>query len=220
MLALFLAVAGRDLRLALRRRGEWMNTLFFFVIAASLFPLGVGPEPQLLRAIAPGVIWVGAVLASLLSLERLFASDFADGTLEQMVLAPGPLSVIVIGKVAAHWMAAGLPLLLVSPFLAMQFGLNAGDMAVLAATLALGTPTLSLIGAIGAALTLGARGGGALLALLLLPLYVPVLIFGAGAVGAGDAGAPSHLVVLGGVLALSVALTPWAAATSLRIALE
>ncbi len=220
MLALFLAVAGRDLRLALRRRGEWMNTLFFFVIAASLFPLGVGPEPQLLRTIAPGVIWVGAVLASLLSLERLFASDFADGTLEQMVLAPGPLSVIVIGKVAAHWMAAGLPLLLVSPFLAMQFGLNAGDMAVLAATLVLGTPTLSLIGAIGAALTLGARGGGALLALLLLPLYVPVLIFGAGAVGAGDAGAPSHLFVLGGVLALSVALTPWAAAASLRIALE
>jgi heme exporter protein B len=220
MLALFVGVVRRDLQLALRRRAELMNTLVFFVIAACLFPLGVGPEPHLLRSMAPGVVWVGAVLASLLSLERLFAADFADGTLEQMVLAPGPLSVIVIGKVAAHWMASGLPLLLVSPLLALQFGMDAREMGALVATLALGTPTLSLIGAVGAALTLGVRGGGALLALLLLPLFVPVLVFGAGAVGASGAGAAPHFFLLAGVLALSAALSPWATAAALRIALE
>jgi heme exporter protein B len=221
MLTLFAGVVRRDLQLAFRRRGELMNTLAFFVIAASLFPLGVGPEPALLRSIAPGVLWLGALLASLLALERLFAADFADGTLEQMVLAPGPLSVVVIGKVVAHWLAAGLPLLLVAPLLALQFGLDGSEMAVLVASLALGTPALSLIGAIGAALTLGARGGGALLALLLLPLYVPVLIFGTGSVGAcGNGGAQAHMMLLGGVLALSAALAPWAAAASLRIAVE
>ncbi len=222
MLALFVAVIRRDLRVGLRRRGDLINTLVFFVIAASMFPLGGGPEPALLRTMAPGVLWVGALLASLLALERLFALDFADGTLEQMVLAPGPLSVIVIAKVLAHWLLSGLPLLLVAPLLALQFGLDIGATAVLVASLALGTPALSLIGAIGAALTLGARGGGALLALLLLPLYVPVLVFGAGAVGAHAAGVgvSAHLMLLGAVLAFSAALAPWATAVALRIGLE
>ncbi|HEY0062556.1 MAG TPA: heme exporter protein CcmB [Telluria sp.] len=222
MLTLFAAVVTRDLQLAMRQRGEVLNTLVFFVIVASLFPFGVGPEPALLRAMAPGVLWVGALLASLLALERLFASDHADGALEQMVLAPGPLGVIVIGKVFAHWLLTGLPLLLVAPLIALQFGLHGAEIAVLLASLALGTPSLSLIGAVGAALTLGARGGGALLALLLLPLYVPVLIFGAGAAVeyTSGGGVQAHLLLLGGVFAFSAALAPWASAAALRIALE
>jgi heme exporter protein B len=218
VLSVLACVVRRDLLLAFRRRGELINTLVFFVIAASLFPLGVGPETGLLRTMAPGVLWVGALLASLLALERLFAGDYADGTLEQMLLSAAPLSVIVIGKVIAHWLVAGLPLLLIAPLLALQFDLPRQSIAVLVATLLLGTPVLSLVGAVGAALTLNARGGGALLAMLVLPLYIPVLIFGAGAVGAADAGA--HLMLLGGVLALSMALAPWAAAAGLRIALE
>jgi heme exporter protein B len=218
VLGVLAGVVRRDLKLALRRRGELINTLLFFVIAASLFPLGVGPEPGLLRSMAPGVLWVGALLASLLGLERLFAGDYADGTLEQMLLSSAPLSVIVVGKVIAHWLVAGLPLLLVAPLLAVQFDLPREAIAVLVLALLLGTPVLSLVGAVGAALTLGARGGGALLALLVLPLYIPVLIFGAGAVGAADAQA--HLMLLGGILALSVALAPWAVAAALRIVLE
>ncbi|MFL6657567.1 MAG: heme exporter protein CcmB [Massilia sp.] len=220
MLALVVCVIRRDLQLALRRRSEWINTLAFFVIAASLFPLAVGPAPGLLRSMAPGVLWVAALLASTLALERLFASDFADGTLEQLALAPAPLSLIVIGKVVAHWLVAGLPLVLIAPLLALQFDLPWDAVVILVASLALGTPVLSLVGAVGAALTLGARGGGALLALLILPLYIPVLIFGAGAVQAGPDGASAHLMLLGGVCMLSVALGPWAAAAAIRIALE
>ena len=176
------AVASRDLLTALRHRADLLTTLMFFVIVASLFPLGVGAETALLRLMGPGVVWVAALLASMLALTRLFASDYADGTLEQLALAPHPLTMLVLAKVAAHWLASGLPLVIVAPLLGLQFNLNADALLVLLASLLLGTPTLSLIGAVGAALTLGVRGGGALLSLLVLPLYVPVLIFGAGAV--------------------------------------
>lgn len=216
------AVAGRDLLSALRHRADLLTTLIFFVIVASLFPLGVGSETALLRLMGPGVVWVAALLASMLALARLFASDYADGTLEQLVLAPHPLTMLVLSKVAAHWLASGLPLVVVAPLLGLQFDLSADALLVLLASLLLGTPTLSLIGAVGAALTLGVRGGGALLSLLVLPLYVPVLIFGAGAVEASAAGlgAAAHLSLLGALLLAALVFAPWATAVSLRIAVE
>ncbi|HJV88628.1 MAG TPA: heme exporter protein CcmB [Noviherbaspirillum sp.] len=222
MLKVLLCVVRRDLLLAFRRRSDVLTTLFFFIIVASLFPLGVGPEPALLRTMAPGILWVGALLASMLALGRLFALDFADGTLEQMVLSSEPLTVIVIGKVIAHWLVSGFPLVLLAPVLAIQFDLPVSSVVVLFVSLLLGTPSLSLIGSIGAALTLGVRGGGVLVSLLVLPLYIPVLIFGAGAVGAeaSGVGASAHLLLLGGALAGAAALTPWATAAGLRIALE
>ena len=222
MLKALLCVTRRDLLLAFRRRADVLTTLFFFVIVATLFPLGVGPEPALLRTLAPGILWVAALLASTLSLGRLFALDHADGTLEQMLLSPEPLSVLVIGKVLAHWLVCGLPLVLLAPLLDVQFDLPAASMGVLLLSLLLGTPVLSLLGAIGAALTLGVRGGGVLVALLVLPLYVPVLIFGAGAVDAqaSGLGGSAHLLLLGGLLAAAAALAPWATALALRIALE
>ncbi|MEQ1661066.1 MAG: heme exporter protein CcmB [Thiobacillus sp.] len=215
-------VVSRDLLLALRRRADVATTLFFFVIVASLFPLGVGPEPALLRAMAPGIVWVAALLATMLSLERLFAADYADGSLEQLALAPEPLILVVIGKVLAHWLVAGLPLVLMSPVIALQYDLPAEAIATLLLALLLGTPVLSLIGAIGAALTVGVRGGGVLVSLLVLPLYVPVLIFGAGAVDASATGmsASGHLSILGAFLLLGLVLAPWATAAALRIALE
>lgn len=222
MLKALLCVVRRDLLLAFRRRADVLTTLFFFIIVASLFPLGVGPEQALLRTMAPGILWVAALLASMLALGRLFALDYADGTLEQMVLSAEPLTIIVIGKVIAHWMVSGFPLVLLAPVLAVQFDLPAASVGVLFIGLLLGTPVLSLVGAIGAALTLGVRGGGVLVSLLVLPLYIPVLIFGAGAVGAeaSGVGATGHLLLLGGLLAASAALTPWATAAALRIALE
>jgi heme exporter protein B len=222
MIGALAAVVRRDLLLAFRRRSDMVTTAFFFVIVVSLFPLGVGAEPNLLRTLAPGIVWVAALLASMLALGRLFAADHADGTLEQMLLSSEPLSVIVIGKVVAHWLVSGLPLVLLSPLLAVQFDLPADSIVILVASLLLGTPVLSLIGAIGAALTLGLRGGGALISLLVLPLYIPVLIFGAGAVGAeaSGIGASAHLLLLGGGLAGALVLTPWATSTALRIALE
>jgi heme exporter protein B len=222
MLKALLCVIRRDLLLAFRRRSDVLTTLFFFLIVASLFPLGVGPEPQLLRTMAPGILWVAALLASMLALGRLFALDYADGTLEQMVLSAEPLPVIVIGKVIAHWLVSGLPLVLLAPVLAVQFDLPVASVGVLAVSLLLGTPVLSLVGSIGAALTLGVRGGGVLVSLLVLPLYIPVLIFGAGSVGAeaSGVGATAHLLLLGGALAGAAALTPWATAAGLRIALE
>lgn len=217
-----LGVVRRDLLLAMRRKAEVLTALFFFVIVSSLFPLGIGPEPAVLRRIGPGVLWVGALLASLLGLQRLFAADEADGTLEQMVLSAAPLPLLVAGKIAAHWLVCGLPLVLLAPVLGLQFDLDAGALAVLAAGLLVGTPVLSLLGAIGAALTLGVRGGGPLLSLLVLPLYVPPLIFGAGAVQAHLAGqgAGGHLSLLGAVLAVSLFFAPWAATAALRISLE
>ena len=222
MLAAARTIVQRDLRLALRRRGDVATALLFFVIVASLFPLGIGAQPNLLREIAPGVIWVAALLSSLLSLRRLFESDHADGTLEQMLLGAAPLGVVVLAKAAAHWLASGLPLVAIAPVIALQYDLPAALYPVLALSLALGTPVLSLIGAIGAALTLGLRGGGVLLALLVLPLYVPVLILGAGAVemSAAGSGGEAQLLLLAAALVFAAAFAPWAIAAALRISSE
>jgi heme exporter protein B len=213
---------ARDLLLAMRRKADVLTTLFFFVIVVSLFPLGVGPEMKILRTIAPGVVWVAALLASMLALGRLFSGDYMDGTLEQMLLAPQPLGILVVGKVVAHWLVSGLPLVLLAPLLGIQFDLPGDALVTLTLSLLLGTPVLSLIGAIGAALTLGLRGGGVLVSLLVLPLYVPVLIFGAGAVEAtvSGLGAQAHLSLLGAFLVLACFFAPWAAAVALRISLE
>lgn len=212
----------RDLLLAARRRSEVLTGLFFFIVVVSLFPLGIGPETALLRRIAPGVLWVAALLATMLGLPRLFAADHADGTLEQMLLSPQPLPLLVAGKIGAHWLMCGAPLLVLAPLLGLQFDLDAGTLGVLVLALALGTPVLSLIGAIGAALTLGLRGGGVLLSLLVLPLYIPTLIFGAGAVEAHAAGlgASGHLLVLAAMLVLAVFFAPWVTTAALRIAVE
>jgi heme exporter protein B len=217
-----LAIIRRDLLLAMRRKSEVLTALFFFVIVTSLFPLGIGPEAALLKKIAPGVIWVAALLATMLGLARLFAPDHADGTLEQMVLSPTPLGLLITGKIAAHWITTGLPLVLLAPVLGIQFDLDGETLGILVVALLLGTPLLSLIGAIGAALTLGLRGGGVLLSLLVLPLYVPTLIFGAGAVDAhiSGMGAGGHLSLLAALLALAVFFAPWATTAALRIALE
>ena len=222
MLASARCVVYRDLLLALRRRGDVATALLFFVIVASLFPLAIGAEPNLLREIAPGVIWVAALLSSMLSLSRLFAADHADGTLEQMLLGAAPLGVIVLAKAVAHWLASGLPLVAIAPVIALQYDLPAVLYPVLALSLALGTPVLSLIGAIGAALTLGLRGGGVLLALLVLPLYVPVLILGAGAVemSAAGSGGEAQLLLLAAALVFAAAFAPWAIAGALRISSE
>lgn len=212
----------RDLTLALRRRADTLAALIFFVMVVSLFPLGVGPEAELLRTMAPGVVWVAALLASMLSLARLFAEDYQDGTLEQMLLSAHPLPLLVLGKVAAHWIGSGLLLTLISPLLALQFDLSPSATGVLVASLLLGTPVLSLVGAIGAALTVGLRGGGMLLSLLVLPLCIPVLIFGAGAVESHNAGlgVTGHFSLLGALLVLSLAAAPLVSAAALRIALE
>jgi len=222
VLAAAIGVMRRDLLLAMRRKSDALASLFFFVIVASLFPLGLGPEPEMLRRIGPGVLWVGALLATILSLARLFASDYDDGTLEQMALSPAPLVALVLGKLAAHWLVTGLPLVVAAPVLALQYGLPGDTIAVLVASLLLGTPVLGLVGAIGAALTLGVRGGGLLVALLVLPLYVPALVFGAGAVDANLAGtgAEAHLSLLGAGLVVAAFFAPWAITAALRIALE
>ncbi len=222
MWRVFCSVIWRDTLLSFRRRSDVLTTLFFFLMVSALFPLGVGPERDLLRTMAPGVLWVAALLASMLSLGRLFALDLADGTLEQLLLSPEPLSVIVAAKVLAHWLVSGLPLVALAPLLALQFDLPGDAIGVLVVSLLLGTPVLSLIGAIGAALTLGLRGGGVLVALLVLPLYVPVLIFGAGAVGAqaSGLGSDAHLQLLAGLLAASCALAPLATASALRVAVD
>ena len=214
--------ATRDLRVALRTKGELGVQLLFYVIVVTLFPLATAPDRALLAMLAPGVLWVAALLASLLSLQRLFAGDFADGTLEQLALSPYPLAALVSGKIAAHWLTTGLPVALLAPFLAAQYGLDDVPRYTLAAALLLGTPVLSLLGAIGAALTLGLRGGGSLLALLILPLYVPVLIFGAGAVEAvrGGLSAAPHLSLLAACLLVAVVGAPWAASSAVRIALD
>jgi len=221
-LGVFFAVLRRDLQIAMRQKSDVLMSLVFFVMVASLFPLAIGPETALLRRIAPGVLWVGALLAAVLSLQRMFASDHADGSLEQMVLSPTPLVVTALAKTLAHWLLAGLPLVLVAPVLGLQFDLDARALGLLTLSLLLGTPVLSLIGSVGAALTLGVRGGGVLLALLILPLYVPVLIFGAGAVEADAAGIdPSgHLMLLGAMLAVGGFFAPWATTAALRISLE
>ena len=222
MLDLLVLVIRRDLVLAMRRRADVLTTLVFFVMVVSLFPLGVGPEMAMLRKMAAGVLWVAALLSSMLSLGRLFSADYLDGTLEQMMLAPQSLSMLVLGKMTAHWMVSGLPLVLMAPVLGLQFDMSGQALGVLIVGLLLGTPILSMIGAIGAALTLGLRGGGVLLSLLVLPLCIPVLIFGTGAVEAVSSGLSivSHLTLLGALLVLALVFTPWVSAQALRISME
>ena len=219
---MFMWIIKRDLLLAMRRQSDVLTTLFFFIIVVSLFPLSVGPEMNMLRTMAPGVVWVAALLASMLSLGRMFSNDYLDGTLEQMLLSPQSLSLLVLGKALAHWLVTGIPLVLMAPVLGIQYDLPLDALFVLTITLLLGTPVLSLIGAIGAALTLGLRGGGVLVSLLVLPLYIPVLIFGAGAVEANMAGIgfDAHLSLIGAFLLVSLVFAPWAAASSLRVSLE
>jgi len=222
MFKAFYTVVMRDLLLAMRNRSDILTTLFFFIIAISLFPLGIGPELDTLREIAPGVFWVAALLASMLALERLFAIDFADGTLEQLLLTPQPATVLVLAKVLAHWLITGVPLVLLSPLLGLQYDLSSEAIQAMMLTLLLGTPSLSLIGAIGAALTLGLRGGGVLVSLLVLPLYIPVLIFGAGAVEAtvSGLGGAGHVSMLGAILLLSLVMAPLATVAALRVSAE
>ncbi|MES2978316.1 MAG: heme exporter protein CcmB [Pseudomonadota bacterium] len=212
----------RDLRLVLRRRSDWLSGLIFFVMVVSLFPLGVGPEANLLRVMAPGVVWVSALLALLLGLPRLFADDFQDGTLEQMLLSAQPLFLLVLGKVAAHWVASCLPLVVITPLLALQFGLSPAASGVLMLSLLVGTPVLCLVGAVSAALTLGLRGAGLLVALLSLPLFVPVLIFGAGSVDAFQSGLDTggHFSLLGALLVLALPAAPLVTAAALRISID
>jgi heme exporter protein B len=218
----FTALLARDLRLVWRRPGDVGVVLAFFVVATVLFPLSIGPEPNVLARIAAGVLWCAALFAALLSLDRLFAADLEDGTLDLLLLVPWPLELAALAKCAAHWIVTGLPLSLLAPFLGVAFGLDGDSLLALSATLLVGTPTLSLIGGLAAALTLGARKSGALLALLALPLCVPTLIFGAGAIEAlaGGEGVASHLAILAALALVALATTPWAIAAALRQAGE
>jgi len=212
----------RDVRVALRSKSELGVQLLFYVIVVTLFPLASSPSRDVLATIGPGVLWTSALLASLLSLPRLFASDFHDGTLEQIALSPRPLPALMSGKIAAHWVTTGLPVVMMAPLLGAQYALDGDALGTLGVSLLIGTPILSLLGAVGAALTLGARGGGSLLALLVLPLYVPVLIFGAGAVDAVRAGvsASAHLSLLGAGLLMALVAVPFAVSAAVRIALD
>ncbi len=222
MFQAFYALLKRDLLLAFRHRGELANPLLFFLMIVTLYPLGVSPEVDLLRKIAPGVIWIAALLSALFSLENLFRSDFEDGALEQMLLSAHPLSLLVLAKVLAHWLVSGLPMLLMAPLLGLLLAMPEQAIAALAITLAIGTPLLSLIGAIGVALTVGLRRGGVLLTLLIMPLYIPVLIFATNAVTAAAAGMPiaGQIYFLAALLALALSLAPLAIAASLRISVS
>lgn len=212
----------RDLRLALRQGTDIAMVVSFFVITVTLFPLGVGPEPNILARISAGVLWVTALLAVMLSLERMFQSDYEDGSVDLLLLTPAPLELVVLAKVVAHWLLTGLPLILIAPVLAALMNMPGEGYLVMLAAMLLGTPTLSLIGAVGAALTLGARRGGVLISLLVLPLYIPVLIFAVAAVDAAIIGLSTrpHLLVLGAILAAAMPLAPWAAAAALRHSLR
>ncbi|HKK05331.1 MAG TPA: heme exporter protein CcmB [Gammaproteobacteria bacterium] len=220
--AAFATLVARDVTLAVRRRSEVFNPLVFFVIVVTLFPLSLGPEVQLLQRVAPGIIWVAAMLAAMLSLENIFHADFEDGSLEQLLVSPHPVVVVVLAKICAHWLMSGVPLILLAPLLGLLLHVPAQGIGVLMITLLLGTPILSLIGAVGVALTLAQRRGGVLLSLLVLPLYIPPLIFGAAAVDRASAGLPvqAHLSLLGALLALAITLAPWAAAAAVRIVTE
>ena len=218
----FLILIRRDLILAIRHRAEMANPILFFILVTSLFPLGIGANPNLLQAVAPGVIWVAALLAALLSIENVFRSDFEDGSLEQYLLSSHPVSVLVLAKIIAHWLVTGLPLLLFSPLLGILLGLPVEGIKILFITLLLGTPVLSLVGAVGVALTVGLRKGGMILALLVLPLYVPLLIFASSAVDAAAAGLPvtAHLLLISALLVLALSLSPFATAAALRVSLS
>ncbi len=216
------AIIRRDLLLVMRRKSEVLTALFFFVVVTSLFPLGIGADAALLRKIAPGVLWVAALLSTLLGLQRMFAADYQDGSLEQLALSPQPMVLLVAGKITAHWLVCGLPLVLLAPLIGIQFDLDPSSLYVLMGTLILGTPVLSLLGSIGAALTLGVRGGSVLLSLLILPLYIPVLIFGAGAVYANSVGLDisGYFSLLGALLILALAVVPWVSSAAVKIAIE
>ncbi len=222
LLPAVLCVIRRDLTVALRRVQDALTPVVFFAIVVALFPLGVGPEPQVLATLAPGVLWVAALLSTMLSLPRLFANDYTDGTLEQLLLTPHPLAVLVLGKIFAHWLLSGLPLVLLAPLFALQLQLPADAMPALVLSLLLGTPVLSLLGAVGAALTLGLRGGGVLISLLVLPLYTPVLIFGSGSVASAVMGldTEAYFSLLAAFLVLALTLTPWATSAALRVSLD
>lgn len=219
MSSVFTLLLARETRLLFRRPAELANPLVFFTIVIALFPLAVGPETQLLQTISPGLVWVAALLAVLLSLDGLFRSDFEDGSLEQWVVSPHPLALLVLAKVLAHWAFSGLALVLLAPLLGLMLGLPLGTIPVLLVSLLLGTPILSLLGAVGAALTVGLKRGGLLLALLILPLYIPVLILGSGALQAALQGLPAvgHLLWLASLTALAVTLAPFAIAAGLKI---
>ena len=218
----FQAVIKRDIRLAIRQPSEIAQPVVFFVIVVSVFPFGVGSNPDQLTAIGPGIVWVGALLATLLALDSLFRSDFDDGSLEQLILSEHPLSVLILGKILVHWFVTGLPLIIVTPLLGILLGLDKSTLVVLIGSLLLGTPTLSLVGAIGSALTISIRRAGLLVTLLVLPLYIPVLIFGAGAAGAAQSGLPTagHLYMLGAIAMGAIALAPIATSAALRISSE
>ncbi len=218
----FMSILKRDLHLAARQGMDNMMVVMFFVLAVILFPFGVGPEPNILARIAAGVIWVAALLASMLSLERLFQTDYEDGSLELLTLSPIALEVIVLAKITAHWLTTGLPLIVAAPLLAVLLNMNTEGFPMLIVALLLGTPSLSLIGAVGAALILGSRRGGVLLALLILPLYIPVLIFGVSAVDAvmGGLESKAQLLIMGAFLLGALPLCPWAAAAGVRQAIE
>ena len=222
MLSHFLSVIRRDLLLALKQKSDIVQTLFFFAVVVTLVPLGVGAETNLLRSMAPGVVWVAALLAALLSLPRLFAHDWADGTLEQMLISAEPLTVIVLAKVSAHWLVTGVPMTVFSLVFGVMFDLPLEETWVLTAALALGTPVLSLVGAIGAALTLGLRAGSVLTSLLVLPLYIPVLVFGAGAAVqvAMSVSPAAYLMVTGALTLFALAAAPFAVAAALRISMQ
>lgn len=223
MFKTFWMILTRDLKLALRRRSEIFTVLFFFIIVVSLFPLGVGFNENMLQQIAPGVAWIAALLSSMLALERLFSNDYVDGTLEQMLLAPQPLSILVFAKMSAHWLLTGLPLVFVAPVVGILYHLETETVLTMMLMLLLGTPILSMIGAIGAALTLGLRGGGILISLLILPLYIPVLIYGSSAITEStlqSGNITPHILLLSALLLLSLIFSPWATASALKISLE
>ncbi|QIL84779.1 heme exporter protein CcmB [Vibrio sp. HDW18] len=222
MMAAFTQFIRRELLIALRRQADVFNPLWFFIIVITLFPLSVGPEPALLARIAPGIVWVAALLAALLSLERLFRDDFQDGALEQAMLTPLPLAIVVLAKVVAHWLLTGLPLILLSPLLAILLAFDSATWLAVVLTLLLGTPTLSFIGAIGVALTVGLPKGGVLLSLLVLPLFIPVLIFATSAIDAANLGMAynGQLAILGAMLAGSMTLTPLAISAALRVSVQ
>ncbi len=223
MFNLFITILKRDLLLAMRRKTDSLTTIFFFIIVLSLFPISIGAEDALLKTLAPGVTWVATLLASMLSLQRLFADDYHDGSLEQMLLSPYPLSLLVTARVTIHWLITGLPMVLIAPLVALQYHLSIESLGVLMLGLLIGTPVLSLVGAIGSALTLGVRGGGVLLSVLILPLFIPVLVYGAGAVNASITGASDsmpYLMLLGAFLIVAAALAPVATAAALKISVE
>ena len=223
MLKSFWLLLKRDLLLALRRRSEVFTVLFFFLVVISLFPLGVGTEDKTLKQIAPGVVWIAALLASTLALDRLFANDYLDGTLEQLTLAPQSLPVMVLAKMVAHWLLTGLPLVLISPLVGLFYHLPAGTIGVMMMVLLIGTPILSMIGSIGAALTLGLRGGGVLVSLLVLPFYLPVLVYGSGAIATSmleGLSVQPYFLLLSAFALLALIFTPWATAAALKISLE